>query len=265
VSWRSFLDSCSSNQFLLAFCGGAVLVCIGATLLARRFVPNLAERKYEKSVGTVRDLFALLYFLVLAFGITEIAGTFGAAEQHNLAEASALATIVRDADALPPGARDSIKAAVGDYVHSVVDDEFRAMREGEASPRTATALEDLFGAAQRFDPKPGTELVFYEEIARQLNGLNEQRRLRLDDAGGATLPNLLGEFNLIGAFIFLVLAFPASISNRRKQLLIVAVLAAIVAFAFALTILLDYPYNGQITVSTDPYRTAALAQFFSGK
>lgn len=257
-----FLNHYSTVSVILIFCGSVTLLALLASVVIRRAVPRLAERNYEEKISVVRDLFGLLYFLIVAFGITEISGRFSFAEEKVDAEANSVAQLVSNTTAFPPEAQLRIKDAVAYYLHAVVDDEFVLMKNGEESPIVAVALGNLYGVFVDYEPKTTREELFYESSIGLLNEIDSNRRERLAESSGPAIPELLGLFNLGGLFVFLALSYPASISNERTQLVVVGILAALVSFGFLLTIVLDYPFSGEISVSTDPYKSAILTQFF---
>jgi hypothetical protein len=53
---------------------------------------------------------------------------------------------------------------------------------------------------------------------------------------------------------------PASVASLSSW--IVAATAAFVSFAYLLTIVLDYPYAGEVSVDSSPYKQGVLAQFW---
>lgn len=256
------LNHYSTANFILIFCGGVTLLALLASVVIRRAVPRLAERNYEEKVSTVRDLFGLLYFLIMAFGITEISGRFHLAEEKVHAEANSVIHLVNNTSAFPPEVRLRIKDAIGYYLHAVVDDGFVLMKNGKASPIVGQAIGNLYGVFREYEPKTTREELFYDSSIGVLGDIVSNRRERLTASSGPAIPELLQLFNLGGLFVLLALTYPASMPNERTQLAVVGTLAALVSFGFLLTILLDYPFAGEISVSSDPHTKGFLAQFF---
>lgn len=135
------------------------------------------------------------------------------------------------------------------------------MREGASSPRAAAALEALYGAYRAHQPQAGAETVFYEKAVDDLGRVILHRRERLQDSQEGLSP-LLRTLLVGGAVVFMLLAYPASIRKLRIQLVIVAATASFVSFAYLLTMVFDYPYAGDVSVDSQPYKLGILAQFW---
>ena len=68
----------------------------------------------------------------------------------------------------------------------------------------------------------------------------------------------------IGVVAFIAVWYPVKISDKRVQVVVVACTAAFISFAYLLTILLDFPFAGDIRVDNAPLKAGALASFWSG-
>ena len=55
--------------------------------------------------------------------------------------------------------------------------------------------------------------------------------------------------------VFIVLAYPASVRKLGTRIAIVGAVSAFVSFAYLLTMVLDYPFAGDVLVDTSPYKT----------
>src|SRR5919205_473643 len=94
-------------------------------------------------------------------------------------EASALSALTRAAAAFPPAPRESIRNAIDEYVHAVVEDEWPSMRLGEQSPRAFAALEGLYATVRGFEPSNQVEQAFYSSSVDDLRTVTLSRRERL--------------------------------------------------------------------------------------
>ncbi|MGH3821987.1 MAG: DUF4239 domain-containing protein, partial [Pseudonocardiaceae bacterium] len=202
-----------------------------------------------------------LYTVVLALVITDLSGNFSAASSLVSSEASALAGLTRAADAFPDSARESVRSAAGEYVHAVVDDEWSTLRRGESSPRAFAALEGLYATMHNFEPQTPVEQAFYTSSVDDLHTITLNRRQRVQQSQDSLSP-LLRVLLVAGGVVFIILAYPASVRRLRTRMIIVGGAAAFVSFAYLLTIVLDYPYAGEISVDTAPYKTGALALYW---
>jgi hypothetical protein len=262
---RYLLNEFSTAGLVLLVVGGSTLVALVATLAIRKVFPNLpeSEAKFEEVTGVLRaDVFALLYTIVLALVIADVSGNFTEASETVLAEASAVAQLARSASVFSADARDVINDSAREYVHAVVEDEWPSMRTGQQSPRAAAALEGLYVAYKSVNPQTVTEEAFYDSSVGALGEVTLQRRERLLQSQEG-LSALLRVLLVVGGIVFVILGFPASVRSLAGQLLIVGATAAFVSFAYLLTIVLDYPYAGQVAVDTAPFKQGALARYWA--
>ncbi|MGH8903793.1 MAG: hypothetical protein ACRDYA_19490, partial [Egibacteraceae bacterium] len=231
----------------------------------RKKFPDLpeAEAKFEEVTGVLRaDVFALLYTIVLALVIADVSGNFAAASSTVSAEATAVARLAHSANVFPADAKDAINASARDYVYAVVEDEWPSMRTGQQSPRAAAALDGLYAVYQSLNPQTTVEQAFYGASVNDLGEVTLERRQRLLQSQ-ERLSSLLRVLLLVGAVVFVVLGYPASVRSLFGQLAIVGATAAFVSFAYLLTMVLDYPFAGDVSVDTAPFKQGALARYWA--
>jgi hypothetical protein len=243
--------------------GGTTAVAIIITVAAHKLLPNLHNSAFEEVTEVLRaDVFALLYTIVLALVIADLSGNLKDASSKVSSEASALSALTRAAPAFPPGPRKSIREAVDEYVHAVVEDEWPRMKWGQQSPRAFAALEGLYATVRGFEPSTQAEQAFYNSAVDNLRDITLSRRERLQQSAEG-LSSLLRTLLVAGGIVFIILAFPASARRLRTRVVIVGAATAFVSFAYLLTMVLDYPYAGEISVDNSPYKSGALNEFWS--
>ena len=259
---RYLLNHLSTTWLIVLVVGGSVVLAVVASILFRRKFPNIADSDFENITGILRaDVFALLYSIILALVIADQSSSLATASSTVSQETSALAQITASYEAFPAAEAEPISTEIDEYVHAVVEDEFPAMREGKASQRAAAALEALYAAYRNYEPATEAQKAFYGRSIDSVAEITTQRRERLQQSEDGLSP-LLRTLLVVGALIFVLLAYPASIRNLRVQLLIVAATAALVSFAYLLTMVFDYPYAGAVSVDSSPYKLGVLAQFW---
>lgn len=261
------LNTFSTLGLTLLVVGGATVLAMAIAVVVHKLFPNLADSAFEETTEILRaDVFALLYTIILALVIADLSGSLSEASATVSSEASALAGLTRAADAFPAVTRDAIRGGVAEYVHAVADDtvpdnEFTALSRGESSPRAFAALEGMYASVQGFEPRSAAEQAFYKKAVDALDQVVKDRRTRVKQSQDG-LSVLLRILLVVGAVVFIFLAYPASVKRLRTRVLIVGATAAFVSFAYLLTMVLDYPYAGEVSVDTTPYRTGALARYW---
>lgn len=242
----------------------ALLLAIGGVLLGvwlvRRFVPATREGFHAEISAAVLGVVAAIFGLLLAFVIVIAYENYLDARANASQEADALAAIVRDSDAFPAGGAE-VKAAVGDYVRSVVNDEWPAMREGTDSDSARGSLEGVFAAFRAVKPQTETQRAFYEDSVRELNDALQARRDRIEYARGG-LPR---DIVLLLIFCSLVIVGYAMVAGSPSYGFHVAgPLAIAVVVAASLIVLgdLSYPFSGEVGVRPEAFESGVLEQFF---
>jgi hypothetical protein len=257
------LNHLSTFTLAMLTVGGTVTVAVVGSLLLRRRHPSLAEGEHNDMVGVTLGMFGAIYGIILAFVIVTLWTQLDNTQTIVATEATDVAMIARDAAAFPPPVRARVDAALSDYVHAVVEDQWPRMRAGQPSyGATADKLQTVFEVLQTYEPKTAREEVFYEEAVARLNDVASQRRARLTMAE-QELPPLLQVLAFGGALVLIPLTFLYGVRKLRIQLLFVASVAALIGFSLLLVLVLDRPFAGDLSVTPTPYREGALAQYWS--
>jgi hypothetical protein len=262
VMIRWLLNHFSVFELFILVVGGTTVLAIGLCATIDKLFPNLSETSFDKVAEGARVALGVFFFLTLALTINSASGRFAHGEDAVVAETNALALMTRSSDAFSPEGQAAVKKAISGYVHAVAEDEWDAMKNAKDSPRAAVALDDLYTAYQGYQPKPGIETSFYQSSLSKLDTVTSSRRERLQQAA-ASLPDIMRIFLVVGAILFIVFTYQSAIESRIPRTTLVAVAAAFVSFALLLTIVLDYPFAGEVSVSNYPYMQGALAQFWS--
>jgi hypothetical protein len=146
-------------------------------------------------------------------------------------------------------------------VHAVANDEWETMKDGESSPQATAALESMHAEYQTVEPEGASQTESYSQALDNLGAVGALRRERLNIAA-ADLPTMLRVLVVIGVFLLLVLEYRPELS-RVGGLVFMGTLAMVVTSAFLLTVVLNYPFAGQVSVSNTPLKEDNLARFWS--
>jgi len=235
------------------------VVAVSLTLIVRRLVPDLAERRFEDLAEGLRVVFELLFALLLAFVIASVLDEYGQAQSTVSSESAALSQMVRANQAFPVPDQVRLNAGVGAYINAAVSEEWPAMRVGGSSPDAAAALDTLSALYTNFTPRGAAQAEFYGQALSSLDAVATARRDRLDIAA-SDLPGVLRTMLIIGAVLLLALEYRSKLS-ARAQALFMGTLALVVTTSYLLTVVLDYPFSGDVSVSPEPLTAGTLAIF----
>jgi hypothetical protein len=242
-----------------------IVVTIGVVLLGisliRRAVPKTREGFDAEVSSQMLGVVASLFGLLLAFVIVIEYQNFGSAQANVGQEADSLAAITRDTGALTPAQRAVVRDAIGKYVRTVVGDEWPDLREGHESSRASDDVNRIYTALQAAKPTSPAATAFYDDSVRQLNAALIARRDRLDAAAGG-VPSLVLTLMLVGALVILFYAMLVGSRSFWFHTIGACSIALVVALSLVVLVDLSYPFSGSLVVSSNPFQTGQLAQFF---
>jgi drug/metabolite transporter (DMT)-like permease len=121
-------------------------------------------------------------------------------------------------------------------------------------------MDAVFGATQAYTPVSASQSAFYDDSVRHLNSVLESRSNRLSASDGNDLPALVDALTL-GAMV--VLGYATLVGSRSSAFHAVAAgaIAVVVAFSLVVLLCLQFPFAGNLAVSSQPFREGALAPF----
>jgi hypothetical protein len=260
---RSILNHFSTTGIILLFVGGMVVLTLAGVMIARRAFPDLAESRFDHVAENLRVVYELIFALILAFVIAAVLDAMGNAESTVATEATTIAQLTRENEAFPPKDELRVDDALDVYVHAVANDEWKTMRDGVESPSATAALEAVYAEYRTVDPHGTVQQEAYSHALDKLDDAASARRERLNIAA-ADLPTMLRVLVGIGIVLLLVLEYRPTLS-RGASLIFMGALAAIITSAYLLTLVLNYPFAGDISVSTAPLKQDRLAQFWDAE
>lgn len=255
---RDLLNALTTLQIVVLCVALSVCVAVVLAVVLRWLIPDPEEGRFERLSEGLRVVYELLFALILAFVIASVLDKFNDADRAVGAEAAGLSQMMRNNLAYPPEQQALLGRGVGTYVRAVVTDEWRTMRDGEPSPEAAATLETLYALYADYEP-PERLAELHGRSLEHLDEVAAARRERLSQAA-AELPGLLVIILPLGGLLLLVVEYRPTL-GRRSQMFFMGTLALVLSVSYLLTIVLDYPFSGDISISYEPLQSDALAQF----
>jgi hypothetical protein len=258
---RSIVDSVPAPALVLVVVGAVVGIVLAGVWAVRRWIPATREGFDAEVSSQVLGVVASLFGLLLAFVIVIEFQAFNAATDNVQGEADGLAAIVRDSSAFGnPGGAD-IRLAIGDYVRSVTDEEWQLMRQGDESAAAWRGIDRVFAAMQAYTPVDASQSAFYDDSVRHLNAVLEARSDRLGASDGSDLPVLIAALVIVGSIVILGYATLVGSRSSTFHAIGAGAIAVIVGFSLVVLLSLQFPFSGDLSISSQPFREGALAPF----
>jgi hypothetical protein len=261
---RWLLNTFTTWELAIIVVGGFVLFAVVGLLVTERFAPGLRRGEINDVAGVILGVLAAIYGIVLALVIVSLFDDFHKTKSDIRTEASTLEMVYRDSRGFSPPVADAIKQHISDYIAIVQNQEWRDLSHGRESEEAWNELDGLYTILQNYQPTNISERVFYTEVVQRVNDLMSARRERLTDAEEG-IPSTFAFLILFGAFLTLGFTFLFGVKNFRLHSAMAIAVAILIGFNLLVALELDYPFSGQVSVSSLPYSTGSLAQFAGGK
>ncbi|MFE1777146.1 hypothetical protein [Streptomyces sp. NPDC059008] len=253
------------NTLVLAvvIVGSVILFAIFGSVMLRRRFHGISEGKHNETVGVLLGVYGAIYGILLAFVVVAEWDGVDIAESVVASEATHAAEIVRGAAAFPSADRDRVIQAVGEYARVVVNNQWPLLKKGMPdSSQSEGALKNIYQMLQGYEPDTASEKAYYEQAVAHLDEVVSERRSRLVIAEQG-LPVLLKVLIYGGALIMVSLTFFYGVRNRKAQLMFVGSVAALIGVSLLLTLALDHPFAGDLSITPAPFKQGVLAQFWN--
>jgi Protein of unknown function (DUF4239) len=258
---RTVINHSSVAELVVGTIAVTVCLVLFGIWLIRRLVPATREGFDAEVSSQMLGVVASLFGLLLAFVIVIEYQNFGGAQDNVGQEADSLAAITRDSHALTPAQGARVRGAIGTYVPTVVSDEWPQLREGRDSVRASNDVNGIYAALEATTPTSPEATAFFNDAVKQLNTALIARRDRLGTATGG-LPSLVLALILVGALVILGYVMLVGSRSFWFHLIGAGAIALVIALSLVTLVDLSYPFSGSLNVSSAPFQTGALAQFF---
>jgi len=239
--------------------GGVALVSVAGFFALRPFLPHHTKlRAHHDVAGPILGVVGVLYAVVLAFVVVTVWQNMDRTDANVETESNYLADIYRDAEAFAPGFRAGVARVAAEYRQAVVDEEWKTMAEGKMSPKVEAIMNKLWALYTTYEPRTLREQSFFDESVRKLNSFRELRRQRLMDSQSGMNP-LLWFVLIAGMVITISLTFLFGMEDVKAQVVMIVFLALSIALILFTIMLLDFPFTGDISISSEPFRQLILS------
>ncbi|SFB43719.1 Protein of unknown function [Amycolatopsis marina] len=234
---------------------GVAAAAAAVTFLVHRFTRN--SRNADEAVTGVFTIVAGLQAVLLAFVLISLFDAVSSVRDGSHTEANGLTAVYWASDSLPAPAREQLQDLSRSYVHTVVEQEWPSMREGEAVGGPGWDLLErmrstIDGAATRTDWQQDRKA----EAAGQLWGVYEARQARLTAAGNAGISTVVWLALVVGSILSVALPYLFDVPKLLTHALIVGTLAGTIALLMFAIYQLQNPFSGGAQVAPDAFSSA---------
>jgi hypothetical protein len=258
---RSVVDAIPASVLVLLLVGTVVGLVLGGVWAVRRWIPATRDGFDAEVSSQVLGVVASLFGLLLAFVIVIEFQAFNAASDDVQSEADGLAAVVRDSHGFGEPAGASVRSAIGNYVRLVTDEEWPLMRHGDESPAAWRGIDGVFAALQSYTPVSRSQAAFYDDSVRHLNSVLEARSNRLSASDGNDLPPLVAALVIVGGIVIVSYATLVGSRSSAFHAIGAGAIAVIVGFSLVVLLSLQFPFSGDLAISSQPFKEGPLAPY----
>jgi hypothetical protein len=231
-----------------------IAVTLGLDMVIRHFVAEETRQRATTTAAVALQVTATIYAILIAFVIVDEYTQLRAAQSQVSDKSAQLSAIFENSRGLPQPGGARVQQATLAYAHAVVDHGFPHL-ESSATPDATTdhAIERLYRAAQRIEPRTPSQQAAYDQVIKALDGL-VSTRANLVSSARSTIPAAL--FWLLAIIGLTVMSIAALLDTRHRSshLYILSALALVIWVTLALVVSMDYAFGGIIRVSDGPIR-----------
>jgi hypothetical protein len=228
------------------------LTAIASTATASfvRYVLHLDIRRRLHEVGNPVYLqIGVVFAVLLAFVFNEVWGEYNRAAQAINGECGALHGAAMLAHDLSDRQGRGIEQAILNYSKVVINVEWTALnKRREASPEALSAFQAIVEAAGHLNTTRPTDLTLQGQILSLLAQAHASRETRIFQADQG-LPVIIWAVLTFYSLVLVVFVLFAGVESRIGHLLFTAVFATSVVLLLILLKMLDYPFEGALTLS----------------
>ena len=229
------------------------LAAVGLFWVRRRVLPRfqIADEDGHFTSTMVHSVM-VFYALTVAMIAITVWETYDAAAKIVSEEATALATLYRDASAYPPPTQVQLQDALREYTKSVIEEAWPEQHKGRIPQGGVERIDRFQKILTGFEPATEGQKILHTETLRAYNQMIEARRMRLD-AVRTALPGLMWTVIFLGAGLAVGASCFFRVKDPRLHMLLVVLLTTFFALVIFVVFAFDRPFRGDMGIASEPY------------
>lgn len=230
------------------------LAAVGLLFVRRRVLPRFQITDEDGHfTSTMVHSVMVFYALTVAMIAISVWETYDAAAKIASEEATALATLYRDASAYPPPTHAQLQDALREYTESVIREAWPEQHKGLIPKAGVERIDRFQKILTGFEPATEGQKILHTETLRAYNQMIEARRMRLD-AVQTALPGLMWTVIFLGAALGVAASYFFRVKDPRLHMFLVVLLTAFFAMVIFVVFAFDRPFRGDMGVDSEPYQ-----------
>lgn len=233
-----------------------VIAAVVLTYLLMRSIHRvlpLEIRQQNEVVGFMVAVMAVFYALIVSSVLIIAITHFDGARKIVETEANLVGDVWRNARSISPQVEVPVTNLVKQYLDDVVTREWPLQKQGKKTTLGLQTLTTLNQIVSQYEPQNHRESAYYSALLRKLNDLYDARRERIFRADEG-IASEIWVVTLAGGILTVGFVLLFGVERQQLHFLLTSILAISIALIFALVSLFDRPFQGDLSVSAQPYR-----------
>jgi len=232
--------------------GGIAGALVLVALIRLIFAPQILRSSHDVT-GNLLAVTGTLYAVTLGMIVVDAMTRFEQSADTVQQESNCLVETFELAHRLPEPYRSRLQTNCREYAASVVQREWAAMAAGRPSPEARASMMAINRSLDGYEPRTEAEKAVFPLLVEQVSELWRHRRERLATAATG-IPAIEWLALLVGAVITVAFTGLFSVEHPRLHVLVTAMVAMAIGLNLYLVSLFGYPFAGDLSVSSDPFR-----------
>lgn len=247
----SFFKTLTDTEIFILLPLSACLALFIITLILRRFRFTLFSNHYDADIldtatqNTMSGAYVVLGF-VLVLAMTTLSDMDSKISQEATAIRSLERLLILEGTPQSNAARKQLM----NYVSSVLNDEWPALKNGQPNEKTAGAMKDFFSSLDNIDPKTAKDVMIYSKILDKADEVAQLRNARMFSVQN-NLPSTFYHVSLLSLLGVLIISALRLLEATTMRVIALTTQIAILTVMFSAVVIIDLPYLGDTTISPE--------------
>lgn len=226
-----------------------VVVAVALHAFLQRHVRARFLQRHNDVAGYIFSAVGVIYAVLLGFVVVVVWEKYDATVSNVDREIAAVSDLYRVSQGMTDPARGHVRSDLTKYADAMIHVEWPQMAQEKIVQADVDDIEDLAFTVSTY--KPGNFSQSNAQVAAldQVRRLFDARRERIVQSA-PSVPAVLWLALISGALAMLFFCFMFGVENHPAQLVMTAVLAALIAILFVVIDEFDSPFSGSVRIST---------------
>ncbi|MCQ8239788.1 hypothetical protein [Rhizosaccharibacter radicis] len=227
-----------------------VLAASVSLMVSRRIDVSARRRHHEVGIAVFLQI-GVIYAVLLAFVFSEVWDQFNDAAKVVDTECASVLGIAERADNVPEPSRSRLRDELSTYLTLEIDDEWPRMQKRSFSRAVSGQFSRIYDEIASVDPANARIAAARDRMLTLAGRIHEARAERLFQLRSNVPPFLWGLL-IVDALMLVGFVLFSGMEHHAVQLGVVAVFATFLCGILLTIHLLDFPYEGTISIDDQP-------------